>query len=795
MQTANEVFDLRSVQEQLEHLKSGVQTATSSEKALLKTKAERLSTLRREAQRHGESDAEKVSIRIHTLTDEYKERVVQAEANAEARAAWVQRAYHNSKSSLARRIQQAKDSKIGKVQGAIMRNRQAREQELMQATQRHQELLQLLKADRVTRRDLRKAILAKFRTFRPWLVSWFEQTRKKVLLEEASETPEIIHEALQSCLEQIKAESEAAGRLTLVRFFRFIPLSILALVIAIMHVWYGLRAGGGGLQSMVPSLCIAGGILLALWLIAFFSSLAIIRRASVLFGKAILLETAAETQSTDRLSSFSAEIQNVQADEGRELSETFRLSDDEWRSLMSEGQQKLDERHERIPDKLDRWRNMNLVKLAAMHDSEISKVREQAETRDRGFENSQSMLKAAIDTETDATLSGIAESWSKEFAPVFIGLASMEKTSLELFPAWTTEVCAKWEPPMAAPLAVRLGEIKVDLGELSEGLPSDPRFSIRGKETLTVPFALDFPDQASVMIESDGADGGAATRALSTIALRLLASHPPGRASFLFIDPVGLGKDFAGLMHLTDYEETLITNRIWTQSTHIEERLAEINDHIEKVIQMYLRDEFANITEYNKHAGTIAEKYRFIIIAGFPAAFSDTASKRLRSIASSGPRCGVHILMQRDLRLTTADSALDDELRRVCIRLSCHGGGFRLMGAPHGADEVVLDPPPSHQDSITLVHRIGRSSVDSNRVQVPFSQIAPDADEIWKFETSEELRVPVGRTGAKKLQMLAIGKGTRQHVLVAGKTGSGKSTLFHVIITNLSLWCSPNEVE
>jgi len=39
--------------------------------------------------------------------------------------------------------------------------------------------------------------------------------------------------------------------------------------------------------------------------------------------------------------------------------------------------------------------------------------------------------------------------------------------------------------------------------------------------------------------------------------------------------------------------------------------------------------------------------------------------------------------------------------------------------------------------------------------------------------------------GATKLQYLALGKGTRQHALIAGKTGSGKSTLFHVIITNL----------
>jgi hypothetical protein len=42
---------------------------------------------------------------------------------------------------------------------------------------------------------------------------------------------------------------------------------------------------------------------------------------------------------------------------------------------------------------------------------------------------------------------------------------------------------------------------------------------------------------------------------------------------------------------------------------------------------------------------------------------------------------------------------------------------------------------------------------------------------------------------------MALGKGTRQHVLVAGKTGSGKSTLFHVLITNCALWCSPEQVE
>ena len=55
--------------------------------------------------------------------------------------------------------------------------------------------------------------------------------------------------------------------------------------------------------------------------------------------------------------------------------------------------------------------------------------------------------------------------------------------------------------------------------------------------------------------------------------------------------------------------------------------------------------------------------------------------------------------------------------------------------------------------------------------------------------------VPLGRAGATKRQNLKLGRGTSQHVLIAGKTGSGKSTLMHALITNLALMYSPDEVE
>src|SRR5436309_2264075 len=248
-------------------------------------------------------------------------------------------------------------------------------------------------------------------------------------------------------------------------------------------------------------------------------------------------------------------------------------------------------------------------------------------------------------------------------------------------------------------------------------------------------------------------------------------------------------------MHLADYEGANINSRIWTQSAQFEEKLAELNEHMEKVIQMYLRNEYETIAEYNAQAGSIAEKYHFLVIASFPVNFSDTAARRLRNIEASGARCGVYTLIHWDQRQPLPQDFVPDELRNNSVALMRTEKGFELAALRAAGLSVTLDSPPSDEFATHFLHQVGQSGKDSNRVEVPFTEVAPHNSDLWTDDTTEELRVPIGRSGATKFQYLAIGKGTRQHALIAGKTGSGKSTLFHLIITNLALWCSPEQVE
>ncbi|MFN5958611.1 MAG: FtsK/SpoIIIE domain-containing protein, partial [Planctomyces sp.] len=217
-----------------------------------------------------------------------------------------------------------------------------------------------------------------------------------------------------------------------------------------------------------------------------------------------------------------------------------------------------------------------------------------------------------------------------------------------------------WTPAATSPRAIPVAHATLSLASLPGGVSADAELSLSpagapGPDTLHPAAFLELPDHASLLLQfaGDKSGGTARTEAINVLRstmLRLLTSFPPGKLRFTILDPVGLGQSFAGFMHLADYEDALVTDRIWTEPRHIEARLTDLTEHMENVIQKYLRNQFKSIEEYNEQAGEIAEPYRFLVIADFPANFSEVSAKRLASILASGPRCGVYTLIAMDTR-------------------------------------------------------------------------------------------------------------------------------------------------
>jgi hypothetical protein len=789
MPTANECPGPETVIEHLRKLQTSIATVAAAEQVCVQARAAAATAANREFKQAEENAANQTQARIVALAAAQHQLKDQLEQSCTLRRARIQDAYQRSRNALSQRVQNEKDLRIGRLHGEILRAREQRTAELEQTKSDHREFQKLLTADRERRLQLRDAALSSLRSFRPLLGKAFLKPSTKLPDQDAADAG-ALHAASRASLDEAAESVAALQAWPMARLFRYLPLSVMLVLAVAVHGFLAFRPGETAVP-LWPWLAVTGAVVCGLWLLAWLTSLPPARKAASQLAAARARAILAEKASAAKIATISAAIQHDEQSQSQALSETFRESDETLRQRMAEGFRKLESQVARLPATLDRLYQHRSAKLHAGHEQALARIHAEAEALAQTRTHAREVRIKQAQEAYLTSISALIPDWLAGPATTLETLSSLENLSRSQFPAWNSANCAEWTPPPATPAVVRIGHLEIHPDRLAGAIPDDPRLSLPAPP-LCAPLALSFPDHGSLLVESDDGNGAAV---LAAVSLRLLASFPPGRASFVFIDPIGLGREFAGLMHLADYEETLIHHRIWTQSTHIEERLAEINEHIEKVIQMYLRNEFATLADYNAQADTIAEKHHFLVIAGFPAAFSDTACKRLLSIASSGARCGVHLLVHHDLRQPGADAALLDELRRVCLRVVGHHHGRRLTNAPAGADVVHFDAPPTPEDTSTLVHRIGRSAIDSNRVEVPFAQIAPAEAEIWSLRTAAELRVPIGRTGAKKLQMLALGKGTRQHALVAGKTGSGKSTLFHVIITNLALWCPPEEVE
>ncbi|HVS40339.1 MAG TPA: FtsK/SpoIIIE domain-containing protein, partial [Gemmataceae bacterium] len=275
----------------------------------------------------------------------------------------------------------------------------------------------------------------------------------------------------------------------------------------------------------------------------------------------------------------------------------------------------------------------------------------------------------------------------------------------------------------------------------------------------------------------------------------LLTSIPPGKVRFTILDPVGLGQNFAAFMDLADHDDLLVTSRIWTETSHIEHRLADLTAHMENVIQKYLRDRYPTINDYNAMAGEVAEPFRILVVANFPTNFSADACRRLVSIVQNGPRCGVLTLISVDRKQPMPEGFQLSDLRQAGVRLMWNEDHFTWEDPDFGRFPLTLEATPDPALSAHLLDKIGRLSRAARHVEVPFEFIAPALDKWWTTDSRAGVDVPLGRSGATSRQHLRLGQGTAQHVVIAGKTGSGKSTLLHALITNLALLYSPDEVE
>lgn len=376
--------------------------------------------------------------------------------------------------------------------------------------------------------------------------------------------------------------------------------------------------------------------------------------------------------------------------------------------------------------------------------------------------------------------------------PAIEMLSTIDQLATRTNLPWTD--MAATEQPTAVPGVLRVVEARLDLSNRLEQIDPQVREQLGIAEAFNTAGVLAMPGPKSLLIEHD-TEGRDDALALMRMAMtRVLASFPARKARFVMADPIGIGQSFAGYMRLSDLDPSPVGQRIWADPQHIERQLHDLTEHMQTVIQKYLRADYATIEDYNTAAGEIAEPYRFVIIADLHESLTDAGAARLKSILESGPRCGVYAMVS-----TERDHALPGDLRSTlesnAVQLQIGQGQVRFADDRFEGVEISMDQEPDDLLTAKILDRVAAASAEAGRVEVPFDRLAPSEEKIWSRRCDEELVVPLGRSGAQKNQELRLGIGTRQHALIAGRTGSGKSTLLHVMITAAGMWYSPDELQ
>lgn len=465
--------------------------------------------------------------------------------------------------------------------------------------------------------------------------------------------------------------------------------------------------------------------------------------------------------------------------------------------LESERDRQLDEINQSVESRrseISQRRKAQLAELEQRYPPMLQELKEQHQQQLAELQQEHERQIAESRRTFEAQWSNLVQDWKTGVATLDAAADEMNGFCNRRFPSWDAIDFDSWQSPADAPPAVRYGQFDIKTTDFEGGLPQHEDLTVE-TNNFSLPGILTFPECPSLLLKAEEECRDAAVRVMQNVMLRLLTAMPAGKVRFTIIDPTGRGQNFSAFMHLADFDEQLVSNRIWTESTHINRRLTDVTEHMENVIQKYLRNEFESIQDYNEEAGEVAEAYRVLVVANYPAGFSEEAARRLMSIASSGARCGVATLISVDTKLAATRKFDLSDLEAAATTLLVTDGKFQFQDDKVRRFPLAVGEPPGDALFTTAVRTVGQAAKDSSRVEVPFASVLPEEGNWWTSDSRGGVDVSLGRAGATKLQYMRLGQGTSQHVLIAGKTGSGKSTLLNAMITNLAAFYSPDELE
>lgn len=312
---------------------------------------------------------------------------------------------------------------------------------------------------------------------------------------------------------------------------------------------------------------------------------------------------------------------------------------------------------------------------------------------------------------------------------------------------------------------------------------------------LFLPTTLKISDCQSIFITPNSSGDKEYSKSLvNQLIYSFLRQLPLNGLELTIFDPDQRGNSIFPFLNLPTLLPEMFSKKIFTSSEDISNRIAELNQYVDSVIQQKLSNKFSNVYEYNAATPENPLPIKVVCIFDFPKFFEGRAYENLLSIVKNASRCGIFIICcysPSELRSSYGDVlSIVQEIKSLSIRLTQSGEFSVIEGTSLILSPITLPKQSVLDDFFIQYERACKKKLSEG---IPFISVVKDGDFFTK-SSAEGISLPVGKGDGSATQFIEFGKRSSQHAIITGATGSGKSTLLHTLIMSAIMNYSPDEL-
>jgi hypothetical protein len=305
-----------------------------------------------------------------------------------------------------------------------------------------------------------------------------------------------------------------------------------------------------------------------------------------------------------------------------------------------------------------------------------------------------------------------------------------------------------------------------------------------------MPRLIEFPLRQPIWFPSTKSS----VRMIHALLLRLLHSVPTGKLELYATDPRQLGQAFEQFKSLLSVKALFPDERILTNADEIEAMLAHQADYIERLIQNTFVGTVKNWSAFNALHQDNPLPYKVVMLVSIPEQITDKSAVYMERLLRHGPTCGVLPLLLVDVAQCTESNTKKYET--LFSKITEHTVVHNQLAPVTLKHLKTLEEEEQFPDEArlsTFIAAVKKRYDEAAKVVRGVAGLFKDVV-FWSGDSTEGIAAPIGWDERGALVLLTLNDAP-PHGLLAGKTGSGKSNLLHIIIQSLCYVYPPDEMR